>query len=240
MNYYIAKDRFSNYDLCHYGIQGMRWGVRRYQNSDGTLTKAGQRRYYKQIKSVNSQKDDPRKDPEVSDEVAARVFREVKKHSDIFNETEAAYDEETKAYLSFCNNKELVQKYILEAYDQGIPFADRYDLEEVNGDVTESLKKLWTNNNAAETAYYLYINGEGKNDAQKRIARINKAVQAQLEFSKKLTEDLLGKYAYRPIKTANIIKYKPNGSLAYMRIYPTAASVLTSEINRQARKVKYS
>lgn len=26
MNYYIAKDRFGNLDLCHYGIKGMKWG----------------------------------------------------------------------------------------------------------------------------------------------------------------------------------------------------------------------
>lgn len=35
--------------LVHYGIDGMRWGVRRYQNLDGSLTPAGKLRYLKQI-----------------------------------------------------------------------------------------------------------------------------------------------------------------------------------------------
>ena len=34
-----------NNQLYHAGIKGMKWGVRRYQNSDGTLTEAGKKRY---------------------------------------------------------------------------------------------------------------------------------------------------------------------------------------------------
>lgn len=33
--------------LAHHGIKGQKWGVRRYQNSDGTLTEEGKKRYIK-------------------------------------------------------------------------------------------------------------------------------------------------------------------------------------------------
>lgn len=34
-----------NNELFHYGIEGQKWGIRRFQNPDGTLTEAGKRRY---------------------------------------------------------------------------------------------------------------------------------------------------------------------------------------------------
>ena len=34
-----------NGELQHHGVKGQKWGVRRYQNSDGSLTPAGKKRY---------------------------------------------------------------------------------------------------------------------------------------------------------------------------------------------------
>lgn len=34
-------------ELYHHGIKGQKWGVRRFQNKDGSLTKAGKERYNK-------------------------------------------------------------------------------------------------------------------------------------------------------------------------------------------------
>ena len=34
-----------NNELAHHGIKGMKWGVRRYQNKDGSLTDKGKKRY---------------------------------------------------------------------------------------------------------------------------------------------------------------------------------------------------
>lgn len=59
-NYIITPDgSFVNADeLYHHGVKGMKWGVRRYQNKDGTLTSAGKKRrkasYSDEVKSMST------------------------------------------------------------------------------------------------------------------------------------------------------------------------------------------
>ena len=42
-------------ELYHHGEIGMMWGIRRYQNKDGTLTAAGKKRYDKEMEKVKEQ-----------------------------------------------------------------------------------------------------------------------------------------------------------------------------------------
>lgn len=49
-------------ELVHFGIKGMRWGVRRYRNKDGTLTPAGKKRYDRDIRDNASKKKENRID----------------------------------------------------------------------------------------------------------------------------------------------------------------------------------
>lgn len=46
-------------ELYHHGIKGQKWGVRRFQNPDGSLTAAGRKRLYKDVRdySLNVNRD---------------------------------------------------------------------------------------------------------------------------------------------------------------------------------------
>ncbi len=54
-------------EIYHHGIKGQKWGIRRYQNPDGSLTPDGKKRYSKEFyKELKSNKNDAEKIAEIT------------------------------------------------------------------------------------------------------------------------------------------------------------------------------
>lgn len=96
---YIIKDG----ELYHWGVKGMRWGVRRYQNADGSLTDAGKRRVQKQ--RVKNLKKARKAKTEKAEEAAKR--QDLIKKGKL--STSKMTDEEIKARIERLRMEETLQ-----------------------------------------------------------------------------------------------------------------------------------
>ena len=58
-NYILTSDGnfISDEELYHHGIKGMKWGIRRYQNADGSLTNAGKKRAERKLNKLFKKSD---------------------------------------------------------------------------------------------------------------------------------------------------------------------------------------
>ena len=116
MTFYIIP---SNSDLMHYGIKGQKWGVRRFQNPDGTLTAEGKARAKAEYKEDNKKAFELGKDATIKSYAAYKANKKAdrKRATDVDKETakrlsKAAAEAEKKVKQNY---EELVKKYGSEA-----------------------------------------------------------------------------------------------------------------------------
>lgn len=127
-NYYIIT---SDGELYHWGIKGQKWGVRRYQNKDGSLTPAGKKRYY-DTPELNSLKAEMKTAQDRRAESLDRYqkasdrksYMPTAKNRAAYNEAKARYLEDDLSYrktrLNYKTNKEVAR-----IKDKGVTFENK-------------------------------------------------------------------------------------------------------------------
>lgn len=89
--------------LVHYGIKGQKWGIRRYQNEDGSLTKAGRKRYSEN----NGVLGEYTKHVKITNDSREHLSEVEKAHRTVKKDNRAAYK---KSISDIKNNYELSNK----------------------------------------------------------------------------------------------------------------------------------
>lgn len=102
-------------ELRHHGIKGMRWGIRRYQNKDGSLTEAGKKRKQQVYDDVNSFAESRRKYNQAMRDDYESAVNAGKKGIEAGNEALKVYDRfanrrKKSVDLSNVSDKELQQR----------------------------------------------------------------------------------------------------------------------------------
>ena len=80
--------------LAHHGILGMKWGIRRYQNEDGSLTEAGKRRAMK----VESSPFRSRRDTKVAKRILSDNYRLNSVVAETYNKAKETEAEKIERY----------------------------------------------------------------------------------------------------------------------------------------------
>lgn len=97
-------------ELYHHGIKGQKWGIRRFQNPDGSLTPEGEARYGKSVRKLQKK-------------VVNKVYKENRKNGGHFvfkpyrTSTGSNYDRVNSEYENTVSNDKKYKELSKKAYD---------------------------------------------------------------------------------------------------------------------------
>lgn len=120
-------------ELYHYGVKGQKWGVRRYQNKDGTLTAAGRKRLDKksgEYLSPNRQANNTANRQKVANEYLRQ--QSAKNYNTTIDDAKSFMDKYATATATDLNIKDnsQVREYLINKFEKSSLMQKLYDREQ--------------------------------------------------------------------------------------------------------------
>lgn len=198
--YYVSGVPYSSDHLMHFGILGQKWGIRRYQNPDGTLTEVGKERY-RRLEAKNVA-DDIRKnyrkssyDSSKIDGALDKAAAAVKDKSDIFR------DKEIK--LGMVDNEYFENKKVVDQFQQKAKSLYAEHIKEFRRDGYDEHD---IQNYVYEQAYDLFLNSDHplRVKSDKAYKEMVAAQKDLIESCQRYSREYLGRYGNK-----NVLSFDP-------------------------------
>lgn len=173
-----------NIELQHHGTKGMRWGIRRYQNSDGSLTPAGKKRYgiIGSIKERSAQKKKQKQRAEALEKARETKKTKAEEAAEKKRVLESGTAAEVMKYKGQLSNKELADAYSRLNYERMISDISARDIQSGADKVDSLMTKAEKVVGAAQKGLDTY------NKAAKIVNAVSKADLPTFEGNKKTKE----------------------------------------------------
>ena len=236
-NYVVTGGSFISEDeLYHYGIKGMKWGVRRYQNPDGSLTAAGKKKYSKEIyKKIEYSGKHGKTWHEISDELSKdNKFKSViegksdlrkahKEFGELSGKRNEAYEKQSKSI-----SKKRMEKMVSDEIENNRDYYQNWKPRffDKTGAPTEELKFYVQDAIEAEHA--------SKNQSFKELDdAYNRAWKKYDKLRRQAVDELVGRHANEYIETYS--SYRGSDKTAVRQIVEQAIS--SADWNLQLDKI---